>query len=223
MLLSHEIPFAYPLAADLPASSKQQIKTAHIIYSYRLKVEGVRASAFSSNPRAVVPLLVTDNKSLPIVPAIMTKNQKARVCCCIPKGESSLDASVNSTAFVVGRDATIDITVSFRNNTVFEAISLDASVIYYMEMRQSNWTMICQDRPESVQAWRIASSVKVPLTLAPGQSVENFVMNCPMPDHAWRTFNHRRVKTFALLSVSASFMKDKISPVLVSIPVTVHE
>lgn len=219
----HEIPFAYPLPADIPASSKLDIKTASIVYSYRLKLEGVTASAFSSNPRAVVPLLVTDNKCLPLVPAIMSKNQKARTCCCIPKGESSLDASIDSTAFVIGREQTIDITVSCRNNTVFDLTSLEASVTYFMEMRESNWTMIWQDRPESVKGWRIASSVVVPLKIAPGESIENFVVHCPMPDHAWRSFDHRRVKTYAVLSVSASFVDGKISPVVVGVPVKVHE
>lgn len=220
---THEIPFAYPIPANLPGSSKQQIKTASIIYNYRLKIEGVKASAFSSNPRAVVPLLITDNKSLPIVPAIMSKNQKARVWCCIPKGESSLDASVNSTAFVVGREQTIDITVTFRNNTVFEATTLQAQVIYYMEMRESRWTLIWQDQPESVKGWRIASSVVCPIQLAPGQSVENFVLQCPMPDHGWRCFEHKRTKTYAVLAVTANFKDAEIPSVLVALPISVHE
>lgn len=219
----HEIPFAYPLPADLPASSEQTIKSASATYSYNLKVEGIRSSTFSFNPKAVVPLLVTDNVSLPIVSTQISKNKKARTCCCIPKGESSIDAQVSNTNLVIGRDQTIDIVVNFKNNTVYEMTSFMAHVQYDLFMRESSWALIWKDRTESVSGWKIASSVVVPMSLKPGETVENFVIHCPMPNEAWRTFTHRRVRTSAQLAVSADFIDGKISPIMVSCPVTVHQ
>jgi len=219
----HEIPFAYPIPADLPGSSQQSIKTASVTFSYNLKVEAIRSSTFSFNLKAVVPLLVADNCTLPIVPALMQKNKKATTFCCIPKGESSIDAQVSTTNFVIGRDAAIDLVVNFRNNTVFEASSIEVQVQYDLFMRESNANLIWKDNADGVTGWRIAASVLVPISLKPGEFVENFHVQCPMPNEAWRTFTSRRVQTSAKLNVHASFKDDKISANRVTVPITVHQ
>ena len=218
----HEIPFAYPLPGNIPASSQQTIKTASATYSYNLKVEGIRSSTFSFNPKAVVPLVVADNCQLPLVPVLIKKHKKARTCCCIPKGESDMEAQLTQSNFVIGRDEGVDVVISFHNNTVFELVAISVHVQYDLFMRESNWNLICKDQADEVRGWRIASSILVPLSLQPGQSVNNLAVKCPMPTEPWRTFNHRRVQTSCQLVVTGGFVDGKISDVTLRHPITVH-
>jgi len=214
---THEIPFRYPLDSKLPASCSQKCKSGEITFSYRLKIEGVKPSTFSFNLTANVPLFVSDNKSFPVIGACMTETKKAKKYCCISKGVSSIDASVDQTDFVIGRDSVIPVTVSFKNNTQYPVDRLQVRVMYTLYMHR---------RSGSEEAWISAAeevaSATLPVCIKPNEYVDNLIIQCPVPSYPWRSYDSYSIKCTAALAVEAFFVNDVVKSNGVGCKITVH-
>ena len=213
----HEIPFRYPLGENLPATCSQQCKSGQVSFSYRLKVEGVKKSTFSFNINGNVPVFISDNRSLPLVGACMSETLKAKKFCCISKGVSSIDASIDQTAFVIGRDQAIPVIVSFKNNTQYACDRIQVRIMYtlYMAVRNGNeeaWISAAQE----------VAVVTLPVCIKPDDYVDNLVIQCPMPAFPWRCHVGYKMQTTSGLVVEAAFVDDEIKPNAVGACISVH-